>query len=928
MKHIISLSLKYIRRQKMRTLLTFLCVTLSVFILCTFGAYIGSTLQTLQNQCKREYGSAEADLSAWFEQMKKYDEIENAIDVIQNHVVVSDYYTSYFEDIEGYKGYTFGYRAGDSNNIMTYAEIDDSRNLKRVSRIFEQSLMGSTELNPEASFGGEWRKNLETNEGSVVSSWFEDMGYSIGDTLTFTIRPVIAEIDEDAPLMKEVRQKLLDEFGSSVMRDDVEFFELDKEEQDSTSGKYLKDVFEYYDMDFNDIPMKNTEYGEPIEVSIKIAGFFNEEYYNERNLHIISSDMDNLFVSKLTEKNPDLENRPSASADVRINENVDFDDGMEMLYEDLGFPKGNYYADLPRLNYELLFLEFRSAGSLVEALPTIIIIFVLIFFAWLIARFVIDNAFEISNQERSTQYAALRIMGASKPQIATLVFTEALFYTITAVPIGTISAYLLCSSSFKALRGLGFQDFEFKANMYFVIGGIILCIAAIFISAYTSAMWASRKLSPAEALNFGKPKKKNKKTRRRKSKIKLNSKQFLRRYTSKNIARSKGRYIISTITMALGTMFFTFSMMLGLFLYNGFSKTINNDNSYDFYIDYVSMDMLTEAEEIFGNEELFSKFNISSTASYSNFLIVPNNVNKEKFEEFFPYNMDLSNTFLIRGIDRNGFNKYIAEISGMTYDEFLQSGSAIYNVPCYGNPVMLDENDNPIRQYDDSYQALDTPLTVKYQHNNIEVDVIGSVCCGFNSIPCLIVPFESDIAEKMNLQISIEAKVNGQENYNEAEKVYNEFVEKSGSINYHNTYMAVTGFSEYVKAIVKIAITFIAAIWLVGILSMVNSINTSVLNRSRELMMLRCVGMSRKQLRKTVLLESVMFSTLASSIGIMVAIGVFFVVMTAVGAEPMLFVSMAIGLILSIAVNIIIAILAAIPGARNLEKAEALIRTF
>ncbi len=920
MKHIISLSLKYIRRQKLRTALTFLCVTLSVFILCTFGAYIGSTLQTLQNQCKREYGSAEADLMPWFQQLKG-DKIENAIDIIQNHVVISDYYAFYSEDIESYKGKPFGERSGDSNNIMTYAEIDDGRSIKRVSKIFEESNIGNDGLKPEGALNTERIKVLEKNEGSVVPDWFEDMGYSVGDTLTFTIRPVIAEIDEDSPVMKEVRQKLLDEYGSSVVSDDVEFSEMSRNEQKNTVSKHLVNVFEYYGMNFDDVPMKNAEYGEPIEVSIKIAGF-DKEYYNH-HLTIVSSEIYS-FIGELFEKNPDLVNQQSASADVRINENVDFDDAMEMLYEDLGFPEGNYYADLPRLNYDLLFLEFRSAGSLTAALPAIIIIFVLIFFAWLVARFVIDNAFEISNQERSSQYAALRIMGASKTQIAALVFTEALFYTLTAVPIGTISAYLLCSSSFNALKNIGFQDFEFKANVYFVIGGIILCIAAIFISAYTSAMWASRKLSPAEALNFGKPKKKDKKKRRRKSKIKLNSKQFLRRYTSKNIARSKGRYIISTITMALGTMFFTFAMMLGLFLYNGFSKTINNNDSYDFRISFVPLDMMKEAEEKFGNEELFERYSISSETYHSSSF----DVDKEKFEELLPYDVSLSDTFTVAGISRQDFDKYIAGISGMTYDEFLQSGKAIYNISCYGYPTMVDENGNGIRQYDDYYQALDTPLTVKYKLKNISIDVIGSACSAFSHIPCLIIPIESDIAKEMDIMLEIKAKVNGQENYKEAEKVFSEFVEESGSDFYSNEYMAVTGFSEFVKAIIKIAVTFIASIWLVGILSMVNSINTSVLNRSRELMMLRSVGMSRKQLRKTVLLESVMFSALASSLGILIAIGAFFVVMNMVGFEVTFLVSMAVGLILSIALNIVIAILAAIPGARNLEKAESLMRTF
>lgn len=73
-------------------------------------------------------------------------------------------------------------------------------------------------------------------------------------------------------------------------------------------------------------------------------------------------------------------------------------------------------------------------------------------------------------------------------------------------------------------------------------------------------MWASRKLSPAKALNFGKPKKKNKKPNRRKSRINLSSKQFLRRYANKNIMRSKSRYIIATVTMTIGIIFLHFRL--------------------------------------------------------------------------------------------------------------------------------------------------------------------------------------------------------------------------------------------------------------------------------------------------------------------------------------------------------------------------------
>ncbi len=927
MKHIISLSMKYIRRQKTRTLLTFLCITLSVFILCTFGAYIGSTLQTAKNKCIRQYGSYEAELDNWLEQIDS-DKLTTAIDIIQNHIDISDYDVTYYAQIASYKGSQFGVRSGENNNIMTYAEIDDSKNIKRIGLIDEQAIIGNPELKPGYNQG---IINSMKDGGAVVPEFFKEMGYSVGDTLSFTIRPVIAEIDEDSPIMKEVRQKLLDETGYSVMSDDLEFEELDRTAQKETLQKNIGNTFEYYGMSFDDVPMKNAEYGEPVEISLKIGGF--DSYFNSAYGYGFSVKTPEIYsiIDRIAEKNPDMITDISANANIRINENVDFDDAMQNLYGALGFPKDNYYADLPKLNDDLLFLESRSASAITTGLPAIILIFLLIFLAWLVARFVIDNAFEISNQERSSQYALLRVIGASKRQIATLVCTEAFFYTITAVPIGTITAYLFCSSFFKSLRNLGFEDFEFKANIYFIIGGIILCILAIFISAYTSAMWASRKLSPAEALNFGKPKK-SKKIHKRKSKIKLNSKQFLRRYTSKNIARNKGRYIISTVTMALGTMFFTFSMMLGLFLYSDFSKYLEREGVYDFNISYISPDMLDEAKEKFSNEKIFDNYEITTQSNYMQSI---NDISdlEEKLNEILPYKRELRDSFIIMGISRDEFDKYIAQTSGMTYDEFLQSGKGIYSIPCYSYSEVVDENSDiteqqEVRQYDDYYKSFDKPATVKFNYKNISIDIIGGSCSEFQKIPCIIVPLDSEIAGKIGITLIIKAKVNGQENYAEAEKIYSEFVEKSASISYSDDYSVGTGLSEFTKAIIKIAVTFISAIWLVGILSMVNSINTSVLNRSRELMMLRSVGMSRKQLRKMVLLESVMFSALASSSGILLAMGVFFIVMNIMGFQATFLVSMAIGLILSIAVNILIAILASIPGARSLEKAESLMKTF
>lgn len=911
MKHIISLSLKYIRRQKLRTVLTFLCVTLSVFILCSFGAYMGSGLQTALNQCKRVGGSYEVSIDNW---LNNVDDKEEALDIVKNHIVVSDYYIHMSSDSKSMSN-----RLENDGKIL-YFEFSDSQNIKRVSRLFEYSSQGNENLMGEiyGGYGGDIPEN-----GELVPSWLEDLGYSVGDTVTFTLKPVMAEIDEDSQIIKDVRQKLFDEFGTSVVKDDPEYSNIDSEERQKTYRGELRTALSYYKVNLDEVPLKNEEYGETVEFTLQIAGF--EDTYLNDAFDVIGTNTDDYYFKEFFEKNPDILGYENLSADIRINDNIDFDDGLIRLYGALGFNEGNYYSDLPKLNNELLFFEFRSVGSIVEILPLLLVFFVLIFFAWLVARFVIDNAFEISSQERSSQYAALRIMGASKSQISALVFTESLFYTLTAVPLGTATAYLFCNTSFTSFRKMGFQDFEFKANPYFVIGGIILCIVAIFISAYTSAMWASRKLSPAEALNFGKPKKKYKKSRRRKSKINLNSKKFLRRYTNKNIMRNKGRYIISTITMTLGVLFFTFSLMLGIYFYSEIKGIMENNNNYDFRLSFDSLD-IDEAEKIFRDEKIFSKAEIYASSSSA---VDINKTPVKEFEKLHPYDIQLPEYFQVTAVDRYYFDENMAELCSMTYDEFLQSGGGIYFISSFGNlnPWQYDDKDL-IPQYEEYYKPLETPLSMTYEHNDYDVEIIGSMCADFETGSFIIIPIDSPLTKNLSLTPYIKARVNGQENYEEAEAIYNKFVDEYNPWDYYNSYMICTGLSEFVSAIIKVAVSFIMSIWLVGILSMVNSINTSVLNRSRELMMLRSIGMSRKQLRKTVILESIMFSSVSSSVGTILALLAYFIVMSVANFEPVMLVSMSVGLIISIAVNIAVSVFAAIPGIRSLEKAESLVKAF
>lgn len=918
MKHLISLSLKYIRRQKLRSALTFMCVTLSAFILCSFGAYMGSIVKTMENQEVRQFGSYEADISEWIDQSEDKDK---ALKTIANHAAVSDYCAFYQEN--------FNYLSANSkpepDGRFSFVEFSDGKNTARIKLLSYESEAGNADIcgmygmyNPNYL---EYDIDINAGDGYLVPDWIRDLGYSKGDTITFTLRNVNATYDEDSEIIKAARKENLDNNGSSVFADDAGYAELDHEEKQKASRLSLERYLsKEKEIEFNDIPITDEVCGESFEYTIKISGFVDELSDNYLRIQA-NNGVNPMFYNMVTDSDAELYTIQNTF--VRINESLDIEKGLLMLFEDLGFSAGDYDMYQPILNNYLLLLEFRFSSGIAGYMPLLAFLCVVVLLIWLLARFVIDNAFEISAKERSTQYAALRVLGTSKGQIAALVFTEAVFYMLTAVPTGTALAYLICYSSITALRNVGFVDCEFSINPYIAAISIFLCILAIFISAYTSAMWAARKLSPAEALSFGKPKSKSK-VRHHKSKLKLGSKRFFLRYIGKNIMRSKSRYLISTITMTIGVFLFTFVMMAGITVGKAFVGVYSGENrDPDFLVSFYDNMCVEEVDAKFRNSDLFSR--VSVTGNYmSRFGSESLDGSDEEFREFIKnvsfYDCDNYHN-IINFVDVEYFDQELAEPLGMTYEEFSALDGVIFRQSIYGP---TDENGEQPSHEECYIEFAESEIYTEKTSSDEEIKIIGTMCSkkGNNNF---IASINSDLAKKFNYEVWLDLNINGSENYLEAEKMYTELIEKYNGGDSINNYMFATGLSEFVKAIVKMVLTLVGAIWAVGILSMINSINTGVLNRSKELLMLRSVGMTKKQLKRTIVLESVMFSALSSILGILLASASYTMYMRVAESEVP-FGELCGGILIAALVNILIAAVAAIPGIRSLEKAESLVK--
>lgn len=925
MKHLISLSLKYIRRQKFRSVLTFLCITLSVFILNTFSAYLSSIICTVKNEEIANSGSWEVNLSNVVRDTKK---IKESIEVIENHVAVSDYLATYLI------GLHTEYDRDEEGRVSFFEiNLDNGENV-RVKYLNYTGLSGNRKLSPDSFYGtsldGQEKIAISGNE-IYAPSWLRNYGYKEGDTITFSVTPFSGVLDENSSQAQQTLERLKKQ---SEAENGVYFVSDSGEEEVEPASilvsgpllRYMQEDFELSEIELSDIREGiSTE-----EYSCKIIGFRNT---SEDSFSFLSGTSFPMEFNKLYKDNSgsiaDLSYLEEPVVYARINDNADFDDGLLMLYEDLGFDKStfyNYFFDGSEdMHTKLLAIEFKGSYVIVTLLPYIIAVLFLTLLVWAISRFVIDNAFEISVQERSTQFAALRIMGASKNQLLALVLTEGIFYSITALPIGTFLAFWLCNSVFVSIRNVGFVNFEFDANPVITIIGILICAAAIFVSAYTSAMWAAKKLSPAEALNYGKPSKKKKASSGKKSRINRSSKGFIVRYTLKNIFRTKKRFLISSIAMALGVIMFTLCVFIGLYTGKELKEFTENDyDNYDFMV-MASGEYTEKAQKEIASSDVFSDCRI-----YCRAYRAWEGESEKIFNRFVPYDMAFSISHVpITTIEKEEYDSFVAPLANMTYDEFTASETGLVLVSPYGDEPYITEDSTPV--YEDYYRSASTigfeenPSITFFEGGSIELS--GAVCTqmNVNDYPCIIVPLEN--AEKMlssedfGYNVYIRTTVYGSENYLEAEKIMTDFANYTGDILINN-YMVCTGLYEFIGAIIKAVLVFLVSIWLVGILSMVNSINTSVLNRQPELLMLRAVGMSKRQLYGTVMLESVLFSAFSAIIGTLISVGFYsFMVKVLWGDDGFRITGSIITVVLiSIAVNVIIAVLAAMPGLHSLSK--------
>ncbi|MBU5294769.1 ABC transporter permease [Anaerosalibacter bizertensis] len=565
-------------------------------------------------------------------------------------------------------------------------------------------------------------------------------------------------------------------------------------------------------------------------------------------------------------------------------------DKAEKIAKNIGLSEENI-----QYNDDLLELSAQSPSkALNNALVQILIFIIALVIVATVA--VIYNSFNISVLERISQFGLLRSVGSTPKQIRDMVFKEATLLSAIGIPIGLFCGVLAMKI---VLYIISLIKFDFVADLEIVISPIVFLISSIlglvtvYLSAYGPAKKAG-KISPLDAVrNTGGFKKETfKKVKSSKLIKKLFGMEGELAY--KNLRRNRKRFVITV-----------FSMVISIVLFISFSSFSN----YIFSIGAVSDDEV-------GNFFIYSPGDLDL-----------NSISKElKNMEDVKRVYKSSIGFVDALVEDDAISPKLKELNEGYYDEKRQGSTVVSN-----SNIMTFGNDNM-----DALKPYLKDGTIDVEKLNSENGVLvvttipgyneetnkGAIIEGFNfKIGDKILIWENlgdapdgnlkevkvmGILERGLLSNEFKYNLNGGLNIVSTEEIYDKLIdghsnsevyiemEREGNNGPVREYLAeleekdsnfhYVDYSEQAEEERKVNIImniflygFVAVIALISCVNIINTISTNLILRTRELAMIKAVGMAQKSVKKMVALESIYYGLIATIYGGIIGTGLSYV---------------------------------------------------
>lgn len=487
------------------------------------------------------------------------------------------------------------------------------------------------------------------------------------------------------------------------------------------------------------------------------------------------------------------------------------------------------------------------------------------------ALFMVRNAFNISVHERSNDYGILRCIGMSRRQIVRLILYESLMMSAVGITLGMLLGHIISMGGFAFIRYLLGLSAGFKVRLY--DKAVLMTVIYVLITAgyaMISPIQKLYKLNPIDALRktdeitigkaFGDKKKKTKHAKGKRI-TKLFGIEF--GYAYKNVMRNKGRFLISVVMLAMGTMLF---VGISSAFYMG-EKWIKSEISHGDYDGEFNVRDYKEGCDILADLKSMRAADDTKLYLYQYAINKSGDGNVEGSDEYI-------------GLETKLFEKWFENVENENYDRDENVINVIsvglMNEYSIGDVVKIySGNDEfklhicgimPMNEYHSLLSDIGLYITVGNSDRIFiyelggDLDVLESSTEGYDIV-----------ANDYLLKIKLAA--------NKSTKSFDTYI--SDSNHYYNDY------SEYakqmvntIKAVKYIATMFIVILMLIFITNVINTNRAQLLLRKNELYIMRVIGMSYKQESRILYSESLIMTVTAWIIGVLAGVGAGYAMVT------------------------------------------------
>lgn len=516
---------------------------------------------------------------------------------------------------------------------------------------------------------------------------------------------------------------------------------------------------------------------------------------------------------------------------------------------------------------------------------------------------VIYNAFNISVLERISQFGLLRSVGATPKQIRAIVFKEAAILSAISIPIGLVSGLLAMKIVFYIIGLLTggvdiFRDLEATFSIGVFIISTIVGLATVFLSALGPARLAG-KVSPLEAVrNTGELKKEEIK-KSRSSRIINKLIGIEGEIARKNLKRNRKRLVITVFSMVISIILFIVFSTFSDYLFK--VGAIDTGRISDFQI-YGQIG--GRGDEIYNKliemEDVERVYKVNRT--HGEALLEEGKISKKMFK---------LNPYLINLKENNKIRLSNVQISTIGDENFhvlsplLKSGSldleklnkengvlVINNTYSYkpsGNGRVLLEGFNlkvgdkiPFANYEHDMKDQYTEYRDLSVIGVLEKGILGDEYSLNSSINIITTEevykkliLSKDSIENPYMTLNIErAKEGSRENIL---NYLNELDEEVPGLHFIDA-AARAKETRDMGIIMSIFIYgFISLIAIISAINIINTISTNIILRTKEIAMIKAVGMTQSGIKKMVAFESIFYGLYGAIIGGGAGIGLTYV---------------------------------------------------